>query len=185
MIVIDVIRTVADISALASKELESRIKVNFFHKGHVLLKQGETSNKIYFMPNGFAHQFKWSGDSKISNYFWTNNDFITHMDSFLSQTPCAENIELLSDSQIFSLTYTDLQYMYEKYPEFNKFGRLMLEKYFVDIARLGALSKVKPASERYNRLVLERPELLQLASSGQIASYLNISQETLSRIRTK
>ncbi|QCW98826.1 Crp/Fnr family transcriptional regulator [Aggregatimonas sangjinii] len=185
MIVVDYIKQISPISDVAAAELESRITISFEKKGKVLLKEGEVCSQIYFMQFGFAHQFKWDGTSKISNYFWSNHDFVTHMISFLTQSACEENIELLNDSKLYSLTYQDLQFMYREYPEFNHFGRVMLEKYFVDLAKLGALSKVRPALKRYELLLAEWPELFQLATSGQIASYLNMTQETLSRIRAK
>ncbi|WP_430908508.1 Crp/Fnr family transcriptional regulator [Maribacter sp. 2-571] len=184
-VVIDIIKSISNISDAAESELTSMIGSKFVQRGAYLLKEGETCSHIYFMQFGFAHQFKWKKDQKISNFFWTNNDFVTHMISFLTQTPCSENIEILKDSKIYALSYADLQYMYKTYPEFNHFGRLMLEKYFLEIAGLGELSKITPAQKRYEKLVEQRPNLLQLATSGQIASYLNMSQETLSRIRAK
>ncbi|QLG44770.1 Crp/Fnr family transcriptional regulator [Costertonia aggregata] len=184
-VIIDIIKGVSKISDAAEKELESMISSKFIRKGTYLLKEGEVCSHIYFIHFGFAHQFKWKKKDKISNFFWSNNDFVAHMISFLTQTPCRENIEILEDSKVYAISYVDLQYMYKEYPEFNHFGRLMLEKYFLEMANLGELSKVRPARKRYEILAQKQPHLLQLATSGQIASYLNMSQETLSRIRAK
>ncbi len=183
MILIDLINSISPISKEAQVDLQNMLVPRFVQKGTMLLTQGEVCAHLHFLEFGFAHQFEWKKKQKQSNYFWEQHSFIAHSVSFLTQTPCLENIEILADSKILSISYEDLQKMYALYPEFNVFGRLMVEKYFVELANVGALIKIKPAHKRYEKLFAERPQLFQQASLGQIASYLNVSIETLSRIR--
>jgi len=86
---------------------------------------------------------------------------------------------------LYVITYEDLDAIYRKHPEFNYVGRLLTEKYYVDLMERTLCLQFQSAKENYEQLVLNRPHILQRVTLGHIASYLGISQETLSRIRTK
>jgi CRP-like cAMP-binding protein len=109
----------------------------------------------------------------------------TSLYSFETQTPNFENIEILEDSTLYAISYESLQYLYHHYPEFNLLGRRLVEKYYVELMERTLSFQFQSARERYLQLLTNRPQILQRASLGHIASYLGISQETLSRIRTK
>ena len=84
-----------------------------------------------------------------------------------------------------SLEASFSQKAFEKYPEFNLIGRLLTEKYYIELEERTISLQFQTATERYLKLLQQQPQLLQKASLGMIASYLGISQETLSRIRKK
>jgi hypothetical protein len=75
--------------------------------------------------------------------------------------------------------------MYKKYPELNYLGRLLTEKYYLDLMERTYCLQFQSAKESYEHLIQTHPQLIKRASLGHIASYLGISQETLSRIRAK
>lgn len=140
---------------------------------------------IVFSISGFLHQFRYVDGKKDVTYFWTENDLVTNMVAFLSRKPSEEYIGVLEDSVLYSLSYSKLQELYKKYPEFNKMGRLFVEKYFLDLATATDFWRITPVKARYKKFLQEKPHLMQRATLGQIASYLHISQETLSRIRAE
>jgi CRP/FNR family transcriptional regulator, anaerobic regulatory protein len=107
------------------------------------------------------------------------------MYSFVSQKPSFENIEILEPSVLYAISYDNLQKMYLEFPEFNLIGRLFTEKYYIELEERVMSLQFLTAKERYEKLLIQQPMLLQRVTLGQIASYLGITQETLSRIRGK
>ncbi|MEN0004461.1 MAG: Crp/Fnr family transcriptional regulator [Bacteroidota bacterium] len=154
-------------------------------KGTILLKPRQICTRLYFLKEGFAYQYRCTEKANIVTYFWFEQDFITNLPSFLTQIPSTETIEVLDDSILYSITYDQLQLLYQAYPEFNALGRLILEHYYLELANVGDLFSTYPAKSRYDKLLQQKPQLFQQATLGQIASYLNISQETLSRVRAQ
>ncbi len=184
-LIVAFLSAVSPISEEAKLEIKNALIRKEASKGEELLKAGEQCNHIYFLISGFAHQFRYVDGKKDITYFWAENDLVTHMVSFLSRKPSTEYISILEDSLLYSLSYHKLQHLYATYPEFNAIGRLFVEKYFLDLAIATDFWRITPVKARYEKLIQEKPQLLKRANLGQIASYLNISQETLSRIRAE
>ena len=107
------------------------------------------------------------------------------MYAFIAQKPGYEGIELLESCVLYSISYAQLQTLYRKYPALNLAGRLLTERYYLELEERTRSLQFQTATERYALLLAQQPGLLQRASLGHIASYLGISQETLSRIRGK
>jgi hypothetical protein len=84
-----------------------------------------------------------------------------------------------------SINWDQLQNIYKDFPEFNQTGRLVTEHYYIKSEERTINLQTLDAKQRYEKLISEYPEILQKASLGQIASFLSIKQETLSRIRSK
>lgn len=110
-------------------------------------------------------------------------DLMISVYSFFTQQPAAESIELLEDSIIQSMTWAQLQTLYTDFKEFNYIGRIITQKYYIQSEERAILLRTLTAKERYELLLNSHPDIFQKASLGQIAYYLGISQETLSRVR--
>ncbi|MDP9046605.1 MAG: Crp/Fnr family transcriptional regulator, partial [Bacteroidota bacterium] len=91
----------------------------------------------------------------------------------------------LEDSVLQSINWDQLQSLYQDYPEFNKTGRLITEHYYIKSEERTIDLQTLSAKQRYEKLLSTYPDILQKASLGQIASFLSIKQETLSRIRAR
>jgi CRP-like cAMP-binding protein len=110
-------------------------------------------------------------------------DVIVSVESFFDQTVSNENIQALEDSILHYISYRDLQYAYREYPEFNFIGRILTEKYYkMSEKRIYSL-RMQRAFEKYHNLIDHFPQLVQRVPCRHIASYLGITEETLSRIR--
>jgi CRP/FNR family transcriptional regulator, anaerobic regulatory protein len=169
----------------ARTELEGLISKHYSKKGTLLLNQGEICHYLYYLDKGFARGFFYQDGKDITAWFALDNDIATPLYSFVTRNPSFESVEILEDSVWYAISHDNLQYIYEKYPEFNLVGRIYTEKYYVDLMARTMAFQIQSATERYHHLLTHQPQLLQRASLGHIASYLGISQETLSRIRTK
>ena len=111
--------------------------------------------------------------------------FVTSFSSFISQTPSVETIELLEDSILYAIHYDDLQHLYKTYPIMEHIGRLIAEYHYNSLAMKSYRLKFSNSAERYEALFNTKIEIIRRTPIGIIASYLGMSIETLSRIRSK
>lgn len=154
-----------------------------FPKKHFLLKQGHICYNIYFVKRGLLRCFYIKDDKEVSSWFMAEGDVITSVESFFSQTVSYESIQTLEDCILYYISYKDLQYVYQTFPEFNFVGRVLTEKYYrLSEQRLYSL-RMQRASEKYHYLLEYFPQLILRVPSKYLASYLGITEETLSRIR--
>lgn len=183
--IIDRLSQYIEISEQAKIRFAEFIVQKKFIKGALLLRGSEICRHIYFLKKGFARGFVNQDGKDITSWFAEENDIVTSLYSFVSQKPSFENIEILENSTLYTISYENLQELYDQYPEFNLIGRRFMEKYYVELMVRTMSLQFQPAKERYYQLLTHQPALLKRATLGHIASFLGISQETLSRIRSK
>lgn len=99
--------------------------------------------------------------------------------------PSIENIQFLEDTTLYYISKDDLESFYKSSEEMNTIGRKITEEYCKILEERSFLLQTHNAEQRYHWLLKNQPEALQRISLGHIASYLGISQETLSRIRKR
>ena len=171
-------------------EGEKIIQTVFFReelpKGHILFRQGEICNTVYYLVQGFARIYYLSESGReITAEFFHENSFVTAKDSFFSHKPTIYYCELTEDCLIYSISYSELDSLIDSNHEFAKFGIRVILKFAKDMTEYIANLKFQTAEERYNTLITNNPTILQRVSLGHIASYLGITPETLSRIRAE
>jgi CRP/FNR family transcriptional regulator, anaerobic regulatory protein len=183
--VINILESLGTISDAAKVSLQKRVVKKECPKNHLLLKEGKICRHLYFITQGCARSFYYKDGKEITSWFAFETDAVTSMYSFVSQKPSFENIEILEESVLYAISFDNLQKMYLEYPEFNLIGRLFTEKYYIELEERVMSLQFLTAKERYQKLLAQQPMLLQRVTLGQVASYLGITQETLSRIRGK
>lgn len=156
-----------------------------YPKNYFLLKQGRPCKHLWFLMQGAVRHFYTSEEGKESNvWFSLDTDVIADAPSFVNQTPSYESIQLLEDSELYAIDYNNLQNLLQKHHVFALWYIKLIEKYYVSLVedRINDLQFLT-AKQRYEKLLLQFPTISNRISLGHIASYLNITQETLSRIR--
>ncbi len=181
----DSLKELATLDEDVKSKLENLLKVERFEKDDFILKAGSTIRKLYFVESGLLRGFYYKDDKEVINWFCNEGQFATSMYSFVSQKPSYENIQAIEKTTLFSINYKDLQNLYQTYPAFDKIGRLLTEQYYVALEERIISLQFQTAKERYESLLQNEGYLLQRVSLGFLASYLGITQETLSRIRAK
>jgi CRP-like cAMP-binding protein len=180
-----ILSSISPLSAPLQKRMGEYIILKTFPKKHLLLKEGEIAKQIFFICKGSARAFYYDKDGKEhTTWFMTENDLMISVYSFYRQAPALENIELLEDSVLLCMRYEKLQDIYQEFPEYNLQRRLFTEKYYIQSEERAIILRTKKPAERYQLLLESFPGILQKASLGQIASFLGIALETLSRIRS-
>ena len=165
--------------------LDLVLKKHELQKGAFLTSEGKVCSQVYFLEQGCARGFYTLDGKEITYWFAFENTFVTSLYSFITRKPGAENIQLLEDSILWSVSYPDLQNLYNAYPDIERLGRVIHERYYVMLEERFLSIHFKEARERYETLVKNNPHILQRVPLGYVASYLGITQETLSRIRNK
>lgn len=152
-------------------------------KGELWIQEGEVCGKLGFIGKGIMRSFYYRDKKDITVSFSTKGEFVTSMSSFIAQKPSYESIEALDNCQVFELYYADLMTLFERDRFLEHIYRLILEQYYIELEEQLIFAKFKSAKERYLELMDNKPYIIQKASVGQVASYLDMSLETLSRIR--
>jgi CRP-like cAMP-binding protein len=153
-------------------------------KGEILLKSERVCNQMYYIEKGLARTFYLKDGKDVTDWISTEKNFSVSILSFITRKPDRRSIELLEDSVLWSIHYDDLQKLYKEYHEIERLGRLLADEGLVQIQQRFDDLHFTSAQDRYKKLLLANPTIIQRVPLGMVASYLGISQETLSRIRS-
>ncbi len=153
-------------------------------KGELFLTEGAVSNRYLFLENGFMRSFLYDTEgNEVTLNFFPKNNVVFEVASFFQRIPSQENIEALTECNGWILTFEELNELFHAIPEFREFGRSILVKGFIAF-KTRTLSMInKSAEQRYETLLSSNPEIFQNAPLKYIASYLGITDTSLSRIR--
>ncbi len=151
-----------------------------------LLVQGEVCNYVYFIAKGCLQVFVYDSDmNETTRDIIIEDNWCSELISFGSGKPATENIRAVEPSELLAITRVGFQMMMEKVPEFDTIYKQILEaSYANSVYRINTFVSLT-ALERIKWLMHNRPKLLTRISSKLIASYLGISQETFSRLKSK
>lgn len=153
-------------------------------KGALILKEGEVCDYMYYIVSGALEIFYFSKDKRITKWFGFENELRTSAYSFLSRNPSNEYIEALEDCVLMKIHFLELEKSYAEFPELERFGRFVAQQLYLLKEEREYSLLFKTAKERYESLLTNEPQVIRRVSLGKIATYLGISQETLSRIRS-
>ena len=178
------IRNTDNLSAVTEEKIKAILQRDEFPKGHILFRQGGICHHIYYIEKGLARIFYHTESGKeVTAWFFAENTFLTAHDSFYQNKPAGNNCELLEDSVVYSLSYSNMEVMLNDSHEMARFAFHAVYELAKRLTEFIAGIKFQSAEVRYNALMQNYPNIFQRAKLGHIASFLGITQETLSRIR--
>lgn len=154
-------------------------------KGHLLFRAGKLEHDLYFLAKGIAHVYYYHGTNKVTLCFNHEGDALISLKSYIQHQPGYEHVELLEPCTLFHLKNAALQRLYTSDIHIANWGRKLAELELIKAEEQLMAKLFKTAAERYRELLEKQPSLLQRVPLGTIASYLGISQVTLSRIRAE
>jgi CRP-like cAMP-binding protein len=161
------------------------LKVKELSRKEYLLKAGHVCSNVYFIQSGLLRCFYLKDTTEVCSWFMCEKDFIVSVESFFTQRPSYESIQALEDTEVYYISYSEIQDIYRRFPEFNFIGRVITEKYYILCEQRTYSLRMQQAIDRYAYLFKNFPEIIMRVPSKYIASYLGISEETLSRIKGK
>ncbi|MEO6547894.1 MAG: Crp/Fnr family transcriptional regulator [Ferruginibacter sp.] len=177
------VNSIYPISRELRDHLLRTVKAKTVYKKEFLLKAGKVSHSLCFIQKGLMRAYYLKGVTEVSSWFMTDGDFIVSIESFYEQKESYESIQALEDTEIFYIDFDELEYIYRHYLEFNYIGRVITIKYLTLWAKQLFSIRNQTAEERYLWLLANRPEVILRVPAKYIASYLDITEVTLSRIK--
>lgn len=155
-------------------------------KNELLVTNGQTSQRMFFVGQGCLRIFFINEDGQdATRYLAFENNFATALVSFITNKPSLEYIQALEQTELLYITQQDFYALLEEIPVWEKFYRHYLEMAYVNNTNRLMSFITMDAGERYRELLAINPKLVNRLSNKMVASYLNISQETLSRLKSK
>lgn len=170
-----------------SKEAEEAIrgisKTIFLKKNEELQPVGHTCKTVYFINKGIARIHYYKDGTDITESFAFKNEVIARIESLFTGKPSRKAIQILEDAEIVAIDASKLFKLYDEFAEIERLFRKIFEHAYVDLVNRIEGIQFHSAEERYKALVNDEPEVLQKVPLKYIASYLGITQVSLSRIR--
>jgi CRP-like cAMP-binding protein len=167
------------------QRLETMIKSRKIPKKGYLLRAGQVNREIHFIEKGLLRCYYKAGDEEVTSWFMKEGDTIVSVDSFYDQVKGNEYIQALEDCELYYISHEELEELYHTFHWFNYIGRVLTIKYLKLFDQQAKAMRRLDGKQRYQRMRDMQPELLLRVPSKYMASYLGISEVTMSRIRGK
>lgn len=176
---------VSHLSEKSKSELLQHISIKTIYKGDFVLKHGEICKHIYYVKKGFVRIFYYKNDKDITEWFAAETRFCFSITSFFEDIPSKLVIEAIEDSEIIFLSKLGLEKLRKTNIEIaNLLNEFFSRSLIISQKRMESI-QFETAQQRYSNLLNEQPSILNKVPLQYIATYLGITQETLSRIRSK
>lgn len=165
----------------------SKLIKRSFKKKETILNMGIVEPYLSFIESGIVRFLipQLEKAKELTFGFCFTNEYVSAYDSFLTQTPSTYQVQALTDTVMWSITYDDLQKVYNNTKIGNVVGRLSSERLFIIKSNRELSLLTETAEERYLNLFKERPQLIQQIPLKYIASYIGVTAQALSRIRKR
>jgi CRP-like cAMP-binding protein len=155
-----------------------------FTKNDFLLQEGKICSNFLFLETGFARAYTFdTAGCEVTTNFYRSGSIVFEVASYFKRTPSKENIQALTNCTGWATSYDEFQILFHSIPEFREFGRANLVNGFIALKERTLTMINLSAEQRYENLLKTRPEIIQHAPLKHIASYLGITDTSLSRIR--
>ncbi|MET4141020.1 Crp/Fnr family transcriptional regulator [Pedobacter sp. UYP1] len=172
------------VSAAAAVEIAAQFTRKNISKNQLQLTAGKICDEYLFLEKGYMRAFAHDTEgNEVTTSFYRQGQLIFEVSSFFNRTRSQENIQALTDCEGWSINYEQLNNLFHTLPEFRDFGRSVLVKGFATLKIRTLAMITETAEERYEHLFATNPEIFQHAPLKNIASYLGITDTSLSRIR--
>ena len=155
-------------------------KVN---KGEKLMKEGEVCSFMYYVERGMVRQFYYKNGRDVTEHFSYEGRIVICIESFLKQEPSRLMVEALETSWVFGIPYERLMHLIEVDREMSLLYQKILEHALISSQEHADSQRFENATERYVRLLKTKPEIVLRAPMVHVASFLQMTPETLSRVR--
>jgi CRP-like cAMP-binding protein len=167
-----------------AEEIAGHFIEKMIGKNDLFLKEGKVCDEYLFLESGFMRSFAYDIDGNdTTTNFCPAGQVVFEVSSFFHRTSSRENIQAITNCTGWVITYQQLNKLFHELYEFREFGRHILVKGFAALKSRMLSMITETAEERYAGLLKTNPEIFQHAPLKTIASYLGITDTSLSRIR--
>lgn len=185
---IEIARKIAEVNCPLSREsvhaLAEIVVCKKYRKGEIVLKAGEVCKAMLFIEKGLLRQFYYKYDKDLTEHIGYENGMIICIESYFKQEPTRLMVETLEPSVVWELPKAQIEELASKYDDIEQLYRKFIEHSLIESQIKVDALRFEPAHERYNKLLRLHPEILKRAPLVYIASLLQMTPETLSRVRS-
>ena len=153
-------------------------------KGEKMLQEGDVCKFMYYVEKGMVRQFYYKGGRNVTEHFSYEGRIVICIESFLKQNPSRLMVEALENSYLYGIPHDAFLELVEKDKEMAKLYRNILEHALISSQEHADSQRFENATERYVRLLKSKPEIILRAPMVHVASFLQMTPETLSRVRS-
>lgn len=165
------------------KFISSHFDRKLYAKNQIITHEGETESYLSFIETGIVRSYIPHIDAELTFHFSFAKEFICAYDSFFTQKPSECELQALTRTVVWQISFEDLRKVYVQTKVGNYLGRFVAEKLFLVKSKREISLLKHTAKERYLNLIKERPEILKFIPLKYVASYIGITPQGLSRIR--
>lgn len=180
------VRKIREVYPFSEKTLElfsDNMETVVLPKGRLLIQAGKVERYAYFIVKGFARGYFYQDGKDVTLWFASQGMSLLSMNAYLYKAAGYENVELLEDCRLLKISNERLNRLFEEHIELANWGRRMSDVVVLKLEKAFMERNFMSASQRYHSLIEQNPGILQKVPLRHIASYLGISQVSLSRIR--
>ena len=183
--IIDYISKYIQLDSEEIKAVNELISIKEFKKGTLLLKEGDISKYAYFNIKGCVRLFSMVEGIGKTTHFYTENQFVTSIKSFTKKVPANHYLECIEDCVLGVFSSESERQLLNKFPKFEYLSRILLEEELGTYQDILTTYITTSPEERYKNLLKLKPELFQRIPQYHLATYLGITPQSLSRIRSR
>jgi CRP-like cAMP-binding protein len=163
--------------------LKNITEVRHLKKNDIFINESEIAKDIAFTNSGYLRVYYNHDGEEITRDITPLHSFVTALPSFISQKPSFEIIKAITDCELVTIKKTDLETLYNTYPNWERFGRLIIEEMFVESQNRIYAFITETAAERYKRLMSQHPDMIKEVPLKYLADFIGIKLPSLSRLR--
>ena len=151
----------------------------------MVLNADRVCKESYFINKGLLRTYFLKDGKEISEYFCSANEWVNSPKSFMQQKKDIYYIDAIEDTEAYLINVNDLVYLFDNFPEMERYARLSMGSVFGHLMERITSMRFTSATEKYDHFRSTYADIYHRIPLGMVASYLGITQETLSRIRAK
>jgi len=179
-----ILEELINITASDWEKFSEKLKRKEFKAKTYIVSEGTVAKNIYFIASGLLRTYHLLDGKEINTYFACDNQFIATFSSFISQTTSFETLETIEDSIVYEISFNNLTELYQESRKFEKLGRILAEKNYLCVLDRTYTMQTKTAKEKYLDFIKTYDKkIVDKVPQHQIASFLGIAPESLSRIK--
>jgi CRP-like cAMP-binding protein len=166
-------------------ELADRVHFKTFKKGELIHDADTVCTKSFFIQKGLLRTYFLKEGKEISEYFPAEGEWCNSPKSFMTRQVDIYFIDAVENTEVFCLNVNDLVYLFDNFPEMERYARLSMGTTFGHLLERITSLRFTTAKEKYDHFIQTYHDIHHRIPLGMVASYLGITQETLSRIRAE
>lgn len=179
------VQGMVDMDDIAFEHCLPFLNFKVYKRDEYIAEAGKVCSQIAFTGSGLLRIFYLKDGTEICTCFCMEDSVASSFESFTKRIPSKEFIQAIEPTSILSISYENMQKLYEKDSKWQELGQILTEKECIRLAGRLDMMSFETALEKYQHLLLNQPEIVQRVPIRDIASYIGVSRETLSRIRSK